>query len=96
MPVGPDVPQSDPSLPAPVIVGLGAGQLAGNVQQGLSGVTNVFPEWLQKAGTYLTDKGTLIRIGVFGIGAVMVVTGVLTLFSKETVSVVKTVGKAVK
>ena len=54
------------------------------------------PDWLTKAGLYLTDRGTLIRIGVFVGGAAIGAAALFILIGKPAVGAATTVVKAVK
>lgn len=56
----------------------------------------LLPAWAEKAGAYLTDRGTLIRIGVFALGAAMATAGIITFFISPAKDIATTVVKAVK
>lgn len=87
--------QNDPWIPFPVQAGVEAGKVYANAGSAI-GALGAVPAWMQKAGAYLTDKGTLIRIGVFVMGAVMILVGVLLLAKEPVGKAVTTVAKVVK
>lgn len=53
------------------------------------------PEWLDKFGTYITDRGFLIRMATVTGGLALIVAGILLLVRRQAGAAATQVAKAV-